>query len=167
MATTVDKATTKDSNPPRDSPMTTKADKTNTKVPEVPQGELKDWTQGKSAKGKIFYYRAVDADVSTQKPEVKSELTTKQTFNKTFCNWVPGTNGVPSSDFTKQTSITWYKLDNFVGSTYQLVIKCTESHAFYFNTLDDSYPLAVLQTKTGHSLLYYDQNPNIVSVEAR
>jgi hypothetical protein len=140
----------------------------NDQDPSAPQGNFEGWTEKKSKNGKTFYYRAVDSEGATKKPEggqAHQVDARGPSFSGAQCHWTSGTSGNTSTDFANETAITWYKLANTVGWTYELTINCTDTYDYTFHTPNDSYHLDVWQTSTTHEVTYTTEDPTVTSVD--
>ncbi|KAF2216903.1 hypothetical protein CERZMDRAFT_108798 [Cercospora zeae-maydis SCOH1-5] len=138
---------------------------------KAPEGDFKEWTQKTSASGKTFYTRDVDDKGNTStKPEDGGDHDVDShgpAFNNEPCYWPANTEGTTSQDFANKTGITWYKLQNTVGFTYQLTINTNATYNYTFNTAPDSYGLDVWQTWTTHEVTYTTFEPTVTSVSGR
>lgn len=65
---------------------------------------------------------------------------------------------------TFEKGITWYKLRNTVGATYQLTIDTNSTYDYTFHTTPDSYSLDVYQTWTTYEVTYTTWDPTVTSV---
>jgi hypothetical protein len=143
----------------------------NEKDLKAPEGDFKEWDEDTSKNGQTYYTRDVDTEGNTvKKPKDVSGQEVNShgpSFSNVPCYWTPGTSGSTSADFANQTGITWYKLDNSIGWTYQLTINTTQSYNYTFNTPAESYGLNVIRTWTTHEVTYTTYQPNVTSVSGK
>lgn len=63
--------------------------------------------------------------------------------------------------------ITWCKLKNTIGATYQLTINTNSTYDYTFHKKPDSYGLDVYQTWTTHEVTYITWDPVVTSVSGK
>ncbi|CAN9093879.1 unnamed protein product [Alternaria sp. RS040] len=143
----------------------------NEKNLKAPEGEFQEWTEKTSESGKTFFTRDVDEKGNTTtKPADGPDHDVDShgpSFDHEPCYWTPDTEGSTSTDFANKTGITWYKLKNTIGATYQLTINTNSTYDYTFHTKPDSYGLDVYQTWTTHEVTYTTWEPTVTSVSGR
>ncbi|KAI4951993.1 hypothetical protein J4E91_003455 [Alternaria rosae] len=138
---------------------------------KAPEGDFQEWTEKTTESGKTFFTRDVDEKGNTvTKPADGPDHDVDShgpPFDNEPCNWKANSEGHTSTDFANKTGITWYKLDNVIGATYQLTINTNSTYNYTFFTRPDSYGLDVYQTWTNHEFVYTTLDPTIDSVSGR